>query len=127
MKEIKFRTPHYLMASGKFSSFSYWGRLAVGTFVSPASSNFSDPAEDEMFTGLLDKTGHEIYEGDIVTADHHNPKNYRIEFREGGFCATWGNRDCPIDINHFYDSTGCSLTVVGNIHETPELSPKEKA
>lgn len=75
----------------------------------------------EQFTGLRDKNGKEIYEGDIVQSKNHNPDKMEIRFIEGGFCAWWGNDDYPIDINQFYDSLGCCIEVIGNIHENPEL------
>lgn len=74
-----------------------------------------------QYTGLKDKNGKEIYEGDIVKAEKWKPKHYEIAFIEGGFCAIQGDCNYPIDINHFYDSKGCMIEVIGNIYDNAEL------
>lgn len=77
-----------------------------------------------QFTGLKDKNGKEIYEGDFLKSEIHNPSIFQVEFIEGGFCCTY--KDCiPTDINHFYPSIGCQVTVIGNIYDNPEFKNKE--
>jgi len=77
-----------------------------------------------QFTGLQDKNGKDIYEGDVVEAKSWNPMRYTVEFIEGGFCFTHPNmKGSPIDVNMMYSSVGCACKVIGNIWENPELLP----
>lgn len=86
-----------------------------------------DPQEDRIvlmqWTGLLDKDGKEIYEGDIVDSISHDPRRMQVDFIEGGFCMN-NNDSYPIDIAHFYPSVGTDLEVIGNIYESPDLITK---
>lgn len=124
MNEIKIRT-----WSEKLHKYiGVWGiyKHEGGAYQSGPFSGAGKPYINELFTGLLDKNGIEIYEGDVIRTKSHHPEKMEIRFIEGGFCAWWGNDDYPIDIAHFYDSTGCCLEVIGNIHENPELLEKVK-
>ena len=90
-----------------------------------------------QFTGLYDKNGKEIYEGDIIETGYKEV--FKIEFRlsedigcnggEYGFDITGfmpvtlkgsvDNRgDCEIAYQSFIDG---SCVVIGNIHDNPEL------
>ena len=64
-----------------------------------------------QFTGLLDKNGREIYEGDIIESKYSNPAP--VEFLDGQFCANY-NGYCALIPSEAY-------VVIGNVHDTPEL------
>ena len=77
------------------------------------SSNF----EIVWFTGLHDKQGKEIYEGDRVveTDEHGNEDSGIVGFRNGAFVIDWG------DVGFKYFDNDSSLEILGNIYENPEL------
>lgn len=78
-----------------------------------------------QYTGLKDKNGKEIYEGDIIGC--HNPKIKHLIFyneKQGRFMAALNG-----DIENDYTSVcglddsrwNASKEVIGNIHDNPEL------
>ena len=75
-----------------------------------------------QFTGLLDKNGKEIYEGDIVETPHKLMKKYKwqVIFHKGAFVLSDG-----IGFRHFYSQKYTQkYGVIGNIYENPELLKK---
>ncbi len=64
-----------------------------------------------QYSGLKDKNGKEIYEGDIITDESNN---YLVVFLEGCFTM-------EIDGEHFILSNFSGTKVIGNIHENSNL------
>ena len=76
-------------------------------------------------TGLVDKNGKEIFEGDIVqfedcdeVSDFLYINTGIIEWCQGGFHIT--NRDSVL-MEDLLDGDSLDVTIIGNIYENPEL------
>ena len=106
MREIKFR---------QWSSdrFHYWG-CNSDNFTSPLSNRLDIPSE--QFTGLHDKNGKEIYEGDLIKYGSDAP--LEVIYRESCFCYNQKSR--YISRLQIFDNIN-KIEVIGNIHENPEL------
>lgn len=74
-----------------------------------------------QFTGLTDKNGKEIYEGDIVKYTH-DPKACEVLYRANDYGASF-----LTDSHDGYHSLGDlmnTVEIIGNIHDNPELLTK---
>jgi uncharacterized phage protein (TIGR01671 family) len=74
------------------------------------------------WTGLKDKNGKEIYEGDVVIKHSwRGDERVVVEFNNGCFIAGYIVHDLGSEGNCMREE---EFTVIGNIYENPELTPK---
>ena len=117
-----------------------WGGWAEGSLVkmrdyyriSEKNDMISFGVETEtigQFTGLTDKNGKKIFEGDIVNilgnqyVEDWKDVNYNalIAFLDGGFCAIDGTIEEHGFRRYALARMDFTLEVIGNIHDNPEL------
>lgn len=88
------------------------------TEASTHSVNWSDRYDLMQFTGLKDKNGKEIYEGDVVEFILPNEHEGETEYIEE---ITYEGSSFVLDGNVPVDAFEKELEVIGNIYENPEL------
>ena len=123
MREIRFRALIYCATCGEHG-FQYWVWNGQQFIEDGISRPCQCPLKCEMdgkiqqYTGLEDKNGKSIYEGDIVD---YQEKKWVVEFDDGEVLVWWldcGEHKCGSELNRcdtdYYQ-------VIGSIHENPEL------
>lgn len=102
MRPIKFR-----QRNG--DRWHYWGFID-DAFITPC--RYDTPSQ--QFTGLTDRNGVEVFEGDIINPNHEiKTRHYRPKE------VKWVNSRYRIGFNIGGSETECE--VIGNIYENPEL------
>jgi uncharacterized phage protein (TIGR01671 family) len=119
MKEIKFRAWDTLQG-GKFEYWDSKINQYDGIFWTMIKhKSFKEP---NQFTGLKDKNGKEIYEGDILqrvlyfAEKEVGRDNVTVIFDYCSFCFLWKDKTITT-IKYLMDG----FQIIGNIYENPEL------
>ena len=128
-REIKFRG---LSINGEW----YYGNLAIikkkvdhieaGCYISnSAGMPFAYQVRPEtvtQFTGLLDKNGKEIYEGDLFRIiDPEDKSTCEIVFKDGAFRKKYWQWEDGLQYPIIDKFDLENFEVIGNIYENPEL------
>lgn len=91
------------------------------------AGRFCDIAEFELmqFTGLYDKEGRPIYEGDIIPA-YNGKFNAAVEYENGSFM--WAGLHLGYDEEEPFEAANTDrwAVVIGDIYSTPELLSNNK-
>ena len=79
----------------------------------------------EQYTGVKDISGKKIYEGDIILIANHGRTPYKVIYQEGD-CSFVCNNEYILDYCNLFKSFHKCYSVIGNIHENPELMEEEE-
>ncbi|MCK8628198.1 YopX family protein [Fructobacillus cardui] len=130
MREIKFRAwdekrKHYI-GNWEYVINPDDGKVLEQVGYDPEYEKFSVNynAVAEQYTGLHDKNGNEIYEGDIVNLHvvvlSPDDKVGYIEYRpKFGYCINFGKSIARQE--YWASNDKHTIEVIGNIHDNPEL------
>lgn len=103
--------------------FSWNPDTDITAFWFDKKENEVDPATVGQYTGLKDKNGKEIYEGDVLRWFVNDLiSTAPVEYRDGAF---WMVRDINTGHGVWNDWLRGEYEIFGNIHDNPELLKTE--
>lgn len=134
MREIKFRIYNHKTKSwihgphekSCLDGINLFGEtILLGHLLDGVSIEDLNEIEALQYTGLEDKNGKEIFEGDLLKISDADRPNY---FKD--YCHVWySDSGCfNVSFNHMYSETSCELymvhytyEVIGNVYDNPDL------
>lgn len=130
MREIKFRAWDKKMKSMMHVAAIHFERQELMICKDPAEGRgvtwpFSD-FELMQFTGLHDKNGREIYDGDVVLTGKYEDKKddiFVVRWAHCGFVFDPIDEELDLEEIIFHEKS----EIIGNIHENPELLSGKEA
>ena len=132
MREILFRGKTVLgkWIEGDLLQYLVWGKVHIVRNYKGAGGQEVIPETVGQYTGLTDKNGKKIFEGDIVRfpdsemfpSSEETINEGFVDWDEETMCFYFTNR-FSVDMEDFYVDNGkmVDVVVIGNIHDNPEL------
>ena len=131
MREILFRAKtlngnEWVIGAGVYKSEGYTWIITDDVTKTENRGTGSDaiiPETVGQFTGLIDKNGKKIFEGDVLQFNYTG-ENRGVEgkaiviFEYGKFGVLWSWHKEFVCLNGFANTT---IEVIGNIHDNPEM------
>jgi len=125
MRDIKFRGFNNATQAWYYMIIENQGSIRFECS-NPQLTNILTPLKQltnwQQYTGLKDKNGKEIYEGDILNEKSTEYTEYtgQVVFDGGGFRFKYTNRETK-QLGHSKCKNLLRHEIIGNIHENPEL------
>jgi uncharacterized phage protein (TIGR01671 family) len=125
MREIEFRGKRFDNGEWVYGDYHYskamdWCYIITECAMLGSGYEVVEPATVGQYTGLKDKNGNKIYEGDICVCKNagidKNP--FAIIWMEAG---CWGWEESEDERDLFFQYIADYSEVIGNIHDNPEL------
>ena len=132
---LKFRAwiKKNVLLGGRFESYlsdEFTFNNFDGNYFIPDGCDLED-LEIMQYTGLKDKNGKEIYEGDILKTDWQHDgainRDYKLKgtvyfgVEELSYRLDFGEGSCPLSTYEREELDEETIEVIGNIYENPEL------
>lgn len=117
MREILFRGKRIDNGEWAYGDLRHWKVDSVGIHQNEWGRTFKVELETVgQYTGLIDKNGKRIFEGDILNIEFSETvvENAVIGYVGASFYGSTSSDDWELD-------GYCNFEIIGNIHDNPEL------
>lgn len=130
MRQIKFRGKSVDNGEWVYGSLNTWQdgtcEISHSELNDEMIKSIVDPATIGQFTGLLDKNGKEIYEGDVCKRPSSNGTKEQmvigsVVFNKGSFLFHRVNTNIRVSVDNIIFHYA-EMEVIGNLHDSPSLT-----
>lgn len=125
-RKIVFRGKRVDTGEWVYGFYTLYGRsrglhpaIITGTEEGCVIPVFIDPETVGEYTGLTDKNGVKIFEGDILNTTNSNYAIWYVDYKNTAFCCNQGNANYSCVLDEFMQYS--DIEVIDNIHDNPEL------